>query len=268
MTSIPGRVWRALFPRPAIAAAPVSRLAYVESGNQWYRPVLAGTSTLGPLVQGSAAVRRARGILERLECDEYHRFVLNFYRCGLETCGDAWAHADLYTTLAGLSAVLQPRRYLEIGVRRGHSMAMVLSQAPSCQPVGFDLWIENYAGLRNPGKEFVREQLGRVGFTGDVAFVDGDSATTVPDYFRAHPDLYFDMITVDGDHSRRGATRDLEHVLPRVAVGGVLAFDDLSNPSHPELREVWQDTVASNPSFATWAFDEVGFGVAFAVRMR
>ena len=33
------------------------------------------------------------------------------------------------------------RDYLEIGVRRGRSMAMVASQAPDCSMLGFDLWV-------------------------------------------------------------------------------------------------------------------------------
>lgn len=262
------RVWDVLVGRPAGSAVPVGSVAYVEPGNQWYSPVVAGVSTLVPLVRGAAAVARAQSVLERLDCDEYHRYVLNFYRAGLDRFGDGWNHADLYTTLSGLSLALQPRRYLEIGVRRGHSMAMVLTQSPACAPVGFDMWIENYAGLSNPGKEFVAAQLRAVGAAGAVDFVDGDSRRTVPAYFRRHPDAYFDLVTVDGDHSARGALLDLAHVLPRVSIGGAVVFDDVNNPSHRELRGVWQQTMHEHPEFSGWMFDEVGFGVAFAVRMR
>lgn len=262
------RMWNAVAGRSVVPQAPVGSVAYVEPGNQWYSPVVAGTSTLAPLVQGGAAVRRAMTILERLDCDDYHRYVLNVYRTGLGRFGDAWNHADLYTTLAALSSALQPRQYLEIGVRRGHSMAMVLTQTPTCEVVGFDMWIENYAGLDNPGKAFVGTQLGRVGIEALVQFVDGDSSRTVPEFFRGHPDAYFDLITVDGDHSARGAELDLAHVLPRVTVGGAVVFDDINNPSHPELRQVWAQVMRAHPEFSSWTFDEVGFGVAFAVRMR
>ena len=262
------RVWSLVSGRASGPSAPVGSVAYVEPGNQWYSSVVAGTSTLAPRVSGSAAVRRAQAVLERLECDEYHRYVLNFYRAGLDRFGDGWNHADLYTTLSGLSLALQPRRYLEIGVRRGHSMAMVLTQSPACEAVGFDMWVENYAGLNNPGKEFVATQLRGVGFDRVVEFVDGDSARTVPEYFRRHPDSYFDLITVDGDHSARGALLDLAHVLPRVSGGGAVVFGDVNNPSHRELRGVWQQTMHEHPEFSGWMFDEVGFGVAFAVRMR
>lgn len=262
------RVWSVVSGRQSAAPVPVGSVAHVEPGNQWYSPVVAGPSTLAPIVSGAAAVRRAMAVLERLECDEYHRYVLNFYRTGLDRFGDGWNHADLYTTLSGLSMALRPRRYLEIGVRRGHSMAMVLSQTPACEPVAFDMWIENYAGLENPGKEFAAAQLRGVGFERDVAFVDGDSSRTIPEYFRRHPDAYFDLITVDGDHTATGAALDLEHVMPRITIGGALVFDDVNNPSHRELRGVWQQTMQAHPEFSSWMFDEVGFGVAFAVRMR
>jgi predicted O-methyltransferase YrrM len=248
------------------SAVPPGRLTYREPGNQWYGPVMGGVSSLAPQVLGAAAVRRSRAVLERLDCDEYHQYVMNFYRAGLERLGDGWTYADLYTTLAGLATVLRPETYLEIGVRRGHSMSMVAAHAPQCAIYGFDLWVQDYAGLHNPGKAFVEQQLARVGFTGRVQFTDGDSASTVPSFLAEHSGLYFDLITVDGDHSARGARLDLVHVLPRLKVGGVLVFDDLINPSHSELRRVWDETVASRPEMSSWTFAEAGFGVAFALR--
>ena len=249
------------------APAPVGGLAYLEADNQWYRPLLAGVSSIPPHVCGAAAVRRSLDVLDRLECDAYHTYVMNFYRAGLARVGEAWAYADLYTTLSGLARLLQPASYLEIGVRRGHSMAMVASQAPGCEIFGFDLWIDNYAGLPNPGKDFVRQQLARVGYAGSAHFVDGDSAETVPAFLRTRPDLFFDLVTVDGDHSLRGARRDLRHVLSRLKIGGMVVFDDLVNAAHPDLRQVWDETVTSNPRFSTWTFDEAGYGVAVGIRI-
>jgi hypothetical protein len=54
--------------------------------------------------------------------------------------------------------------------------------------------------------------------------------------------------------------------MPRVKIGGVLIFDDVSNPAHPELRRVWLDTVVSQSNFSAFTFDEIGFGVGLAVR--
>jgi predicted O-methyltransferase YrrM len=71
---------------------------------------------------------------------------------------------------------------------------------------------------------------------------------------------------VDGDHTRRGAAKDLRAVLPRLRVGGVLVFDDVRHPAHPELHTVWEETVAADRRYATWRYDDTGYGVALAVR--
>jgi predicted O-methyltransferase YrrM len=123
-------------------------------------------------------------------------------------------------------------------------------------------------GNGQPGADHVREELDRVGYKGRLDFVDGDSATTVPDFFAGHPEEAFDLITVDGDHSTEGARKDLENVIPRLKVGGALVFDDISNHSHATLESVWKDVVVNDSRFAAYSFTEVGFGVGFAIRKR
>jgi predicted O-methyltransferase YrrM len=88
----------------------------------------------------------------------------------------------------------------------------------------------------------------------------------LPRLFSQRPDLTFDLITVDGDHSPRGAARDLQDVLPRLRIGGVLVFDDISHPQHPKLLEIWRRVVVAERRYSTWHFDDVGYGVAVAVR--
>lgn len=256
-----------LLGRPPIAAVPpVAANTYIEEGNQWYQPALGGASTLAPSLGGARAVRSALDILDRLGEDVYLTFVRRFYNAGLAKYGDGWQYADINTALLGLTEALQPRTYLEIGVRRGRSLAMVASRAPSCAIVACDMFIENYAAMENPGPEFVRGELRRFGFAGTLDFVIGDSSTVLQPYLDAHPDLFFDLITVDGDHSARGAAIDLQTVMPRLKIGGGLVFDDVSNPSHPELFGVWRDTVVARPEFSTFTFTEIGFGVGVGIR--
>ena len=185
---------------------------------------------------------------------------------GSSKYGDAWQYADINTALLGLAEILQPAAYLEIGVRRGRSLAMVLSRAPSCHIVACDMFIENYSNMENPGPDFVRSELDRLGCSGTLDFVVGDSSKVLPQYFKQHPEVFFDLITVDGDHTAHGARTDLTNVIPRLKIGGALVFDDVSNPSHPELRQVWRDTVVARPGFSTFTFDEIGFGVGVGIR--
>ena len=84
----------------------------------------------------------------------------------------------------------------------------------------------------------------------------------------ANPDLYFDLVTVDGDHTAEGAAQDLREVLPRVSVGGALVFDDIAHRKHPHLVEVWKSVVESDPRFASYRFSELGYGIGFAIRQR
>ena len=251
-------------PHPAPPALASNTL--LAPGNQWYAPALAGASTFAAAAVDPATVQQALDVLERLTPDAYAEYVTAFYRAGLERHGGRWRYADINTVLLALAAGLRPQHYLEIGVRRGRSLAMLLSKAPDCRVVACDLFVPGYAGMDNPGPDWVRGELERLGFSGELEFVVGDSAVVLPRYFKAHPDAYFDIITVDGDHTTRGARRDLLNVIPRLKIGGALVFDDISNPYCPTLRRVWNDVVVADLRFSAYSFDEVGYGVGFAIR--
>lgn len=233
----------------------------------WYPSgTMLGAGTLGSLATSPACLRQVIQIIECLEPDEYVRYLLAYYRAGLDRFADAWQYADITTVLLATTQMLQPQNYLEIGVRRGRSMAMVARTCPECEIVGIDLWTPDYAGMPNPGPDFVRAELNKIGHTGRLELFTGDSHKILPQLFGDHPEVFFDVITVDGDHSKKGATQDLRDVLPRLKVGGVLVFDDICHPMHPYLARVWQEVVCANSCFSTWQFTELGYGVAVAVR--
>lgn len=244
----------------------VNQMTYFGDECQIFDPHLIGPTTLARDCLNEGSIQGALEVMEQLEPDLYLSFVKDYYRKGLEQYGSRWSYADINTVLYGICRNLKVESYLEIGVRRGRSLAMVASQVPHCKVVGFDMWIENYAGLDNPGKKHVLKELKKVGYDGDVTFIDGDSKSTVPRYFRENPDMYFDLITVDGDHSLGGAKCDLENVMPRLKVGGVLVFDDICSQEHPYLGKLWKKSVEDNPRYMSYSFSEVGLGVGFAIR--
>ena len=137
-------------------------------------PALAGASTFAVAAVAPATVRRALDVLQRLTPDTYAEYLATFYRDGLERHPE-WRYADINTALLALAAGLRPQRYLEIGVRRGRSLAMVASVCPECDIVACDMFIEGYAGMDNPGPALVRSELARVDFRGGLEFVLGDS---------------------------------------------------------------------------------------------
>ena len=244
-----------------LASAPAA-----PAGIDFYGPAAAGAGTIGELATEPATLDSVLDLLARLEQDDYVDYVRRFVETGRAAAGERWRYADITTVLDAAARLLRPRSYLEIGVRRGRSAAVVTAAAPECAVIAVDLWNEGYAGMENPGPDHVRDQLGRIGHTGPLRFVSGDSHVELPRLFAAEPELTFDLITVDGDHSTRGARRDLEDVLPRLRIGGALVFDDISHRAHPELARVWQQAVGRHRRYATWSFDDVGYGVAVAVR--
>lgn len=154
---------------------------------------------------------------------------------------------EIRSALRAIARAIQPRSYLEIGTRRGWSLAQVLVEAPQVDAYCFDWWMEGYGGVENPGPGFVREQMQRVAplHCGALHFLSGNSHDTLPVFFQdvmlgeteldEHELLRlgeaaprkFDLVTVDGDHTALGTWWDLVDVLPHIAVGGVLVFDDL-----------------------------------------
>jgi predicted O-methyltransferase YrrM len=228
-------------------------------------PVL-GASTLGELALSPALHDEAWAIVDRLEPDDNVSHVRDFVAEGRRLAGREWRYVDIASALAAATELLRPSSYLEVGVRRGRSMAIVAARTPKCSIIGVDMWQPNYAGMENPGPEHVRAELAKVGFAGDLELLTGDSHRVLPRLFSQRPDLTFDLITVDGDHSPRGAARDLRDVLPRLRIGGVLVFDDISHPQHPKLLEIWRRVVVAERRYSTWHFDDVGYGVAVAVR--
>lgn len=144
---------------------------------------------------------------------------------------------ELRTAVRALARALQPSRYLEIGVRRGWSLAQVAIECPACAITGVDGWIPDYGDAANPGADFVIAEVRRVApeFTGSLSFASDLRRLPLSDY---------QLVTVDGDHRGWAAYVDLAHGLSRLAPGGALVFDDLVDKSDDglpfTLRSAWE----------------------------
>jgi predicted O-methyltransferase YrrM len=243
------------------------RFESAAGGVDWYPgPMIGAQSIAGRFATSPRQIELARDLLKRLSSDDYSIYMQDYYSDGLKRFGDSWNYADLVTVVMGVAEFLKPRNYLEIGVRRGRSVCAVASLAPAVDIAMFDMWIEDYAGMHNPGPEFVLSELNAVGHTGKAEFFNGNSHKTLPEYFRAHPDAGFDMITVDGDHTNLGAAQDIADVIPHVSIGGALIFDDVCHPKLLGLGDVWRRMVVENRRFSAWTYNDVGYGVGFAIR--
>jgi predicted O-methyltransferase YrrM len=253
-------------PEPSLPMEESRACFHRKELGDWYRPIILGPSTVRKYATGPRSHFRVVEILEQLERSIVVNYLLEYYKHGMAKYGDAWVHADIRTVLVSLAELMQPQRYLEVGVFHGQSMAMMGALCPDCEIVGFDLWIPKYAGLDNFGPDFVRKQLERVGHRASVTLISGDSHVTLPEFFAAHPTESFDVITVDGDHTEEGAAQDLMHVIPHLRTGGFLVFDDIAYSGFAHLTRVWSQLVASDPRFITWVFRELGNGVAVGLK--
>lgn len=220
-------------------------------------------STLGAAAQQATPMVEA--VLAKMTQNDTTVAVRAYYRTAREKFGDAWRYADLPSMLWAAATLSPPVSYLEIGVRSGRSVCVVGAAAPACDVYGFDLWTPEYAGAENLGPDFVRGELKAVGHTGGVTLVAGDSRQTVPAFLREHPDLYFDLIAIDGGKSTSIVSSDYVNALPRLKVGGVLVSDDMNLAPH--LRRIWQTMIRDDARYVTWEFAEGTVGVSAAVRM-
>jgi len=234
--------------------------------NNYYGTVMLNPGTLVQIATAENTWREILAFHEQLATDDYVEYLEAFYQESVRRFGADWVYMDIVNVLYAAAKTLRPTNYLEIGVRRGRSVCTVVRGCPSVNVAAFDMWVQNYAGMENPGPEFVHDEMKRHGFSGNVSFINGDSHETVPQYFADFPDATFDLITVDGDHSEEGAFADLCTVIPRLALGGILVFDDIAHPDHSYLLDVWRRALDRHPFLSGYEFVEIGYGVAFAIR--
>lgn len=132
-------------------------------------------------------------------------------------------------------------RYLEVGVRRGHSLAFVAGAAQLAglplEALGVDPWVADYGGEPNHGAAYVLERLEELGLDAGVRLATGSSHDVLPEL----EDGSYHLIHIDGDHTPAGALEDLEDGWRLLEAGGVLMFDDLVD----ELEDVWRGFLAS-----------------------
>jgi predicted O-methyltransferase YrrM len=207
--------------------------------------------------------QRLLEVWRNIHADKYLSETMKALRGAVENDRSYW---DMCCALAAYTSLHSPTRYLEIGVRQGRSAVIVAAVNPDVDLYLFDTWHRDYAGVPNPGPDFVRQQLGRVNHRGHAYFVTGRSQETLPAFFaNDESPQTFPLITVDGDHRDEGARADLANVIGHLSPGGMIAFDDIAHPDYPTLHRTWQEFVDAHPDLIVRTNTSDATGTAIAL---
>lgn len=232
-----------------------------------HEQVFLSPGTLLAAAKTHSAKKRLVELFDILELDEFDMAQAEWFRSGLAMFGENWEYCDSLLVLNRAGRFMQPENCMEIGVRRGRSICSMALDSPAANLFMFDLWEKSYAGMENGSPKFVGTQLDSIAHRGSRNYFKGDVRKTFNVFFRKHKECKFDIINVDGDHSMKGARKNLEAVYPLLKVGGIICFDDICHPYHMYLEDVWDAFVTAHDDLISQKYIGLGRGVAVAVKL-
>jgi len=136
-----------------------------------------------------------------------------------------------YPFYAALASLVKPMSVLEIGVRLGYSLiSMFRGYSGILKIVGVDLQADVEDSQRK-----ARENLFAVGYRRELELPVVESK-----WIKCFgSNVHFNLVHLDGDHSREGVREDIRIAWPKVAPGGILIVDDIEFV--PSTREGVED---------------------------
>ena len=150
--------------------------------------------------------------------------ALIFERHGFSSGLTSKPKRPLDDTLISIVKQKPPKRYLEIGTRRGGSLTAVLQHGLHPELLTIcDPWGTAHGGPNTGGHDHIQRILETHDYQGEVIWLDGKSQDLIPTLFGKQT---YDMILVDGDHRKESARVDLRNTWRLLEVGGLLIFDD------------------------------------------
>ena len=135
---------------------------------------------------------------------------------------------------AKLSAMLEPenltRRLYGFDTFEGFPAVSEKDRSTTAQPQGGQLAADSYDELTQLIEEHDRDRF--LGHVPKVKLVRGDMTKTIPEFISSHPHVVVSLLFMDCD-LYEPTKAAIEHFVPRMPKGAVIAFDELDNPIWP-----------------------------------
>lgn len=162
---------------------------------------------------------------------------------------------------AHCDATRRPKHYLEIGARRGGSFWMLTQAMPKGSlAVAIDLpgarWGDGESDAYLLDNAAALEARGYAAYT---MLVDSHHVSTALALEAMAVLPAFDLILVDGDHTREGVELDFEMYRRYVAPGGMMAFHDIKVKEFG-VRDAWERTIVPWAQDRRWRVDMAPWG--------
>ncbi len=147
---------------------------------------------------------------------------------------------------AKLSAILEPenltRRIYGFDTFEGFAAVSEKDQSEFQETRAGELRADSYSELTSLIGQFDADRF--LGHIPKIELVKGDITKTVPEFVKTHEHLLVSLLFLDCDLYEPTKIA-IEHFLPRMPKGAVLAFDELDNPIWPGETRALLDVVGA-----------------------
>ena len=156
--------------------------------------------------------------------------------------------------LESFASELPPKsNILEIGFNGGHGACTMLYANRHAKVISFDIG-HYYDDCGQFGYKYLQQH-----YPDRIKLILGSSRITVPEFSKANPEMKFDLIFIDGDHTRVGAKDDIMNCRSVSHNNTIVVVDDEGSPRGRII-----EPASSVVPYTEWSKEMSGSGPMFA----
>jgi len=131
---------------------------------------------------------------------------------------------ELYNKQLNLfNCAIGAKRICEIGFNAGHSALLMLLANPNLEFIIFDI---NHHKYTEPAFNYIKSKF----LDAKFEYIVGDSTVEMPLWIEKNGGVRYDVVHIDGGHSKHCVDNDVKNSLKLVKAGGILIIDDTHEP--------------------------------------